>query len=278
MGVDVINNEKAIENIAMHWKVTDNDNQQTILTNDNTQQQICLVDTASAPDTIKHWQPSTVVIQCGAEKLLNQMKSALSPTNMTDVYGCSVSFAWSALFYFSPLWPSSVLLSALSAVGLIGLNGTFLYRTFLHPQDSALKKVFGATRKSQSNLVLGDWLMEDYDERLNQVQYFDEMSAEQQGIAVLGVGDALTMGSERGIAKNREQGTFDEFMGNVKRLGSATNLHQKNLPSLTIDDVTGEWMKSYRDAVNNRRIDLLAQVLNNCEGDKILMSVDDVDN
>merc|ERR1719229_720442 len=75
------------------------------------------------------------------------------------------------------------------------------------------------------------------------------------------------------------EGSFKDFMRNVKNLGSGSALHMKTLPELNIDDVSGNnWCKSYRDAVNNRRIDLIAQVLNNCEGDKILMSVDSIDN
>lgn len=220
------------------------------------------------------------------------MKSSLAPTNRTDVYGCSVSLAWSSLFFLSPLFPSNMLLSGMTAAGLLAMNGAFLFRTFMHPQDQALKKVFGATRKVKADLVLGDWLLEDYDERLNQVTYFDELSDNlyNQG-PMLGVGDALTkvadgdVGYEKDNARSaRDQiGTFDEFMKNVRNLGTGTMIHQKALPDLTIDDVSKSsdnngWMKSYRDAINDRRIDLLAQVLNNCEGDRILMSVNDIDN
>ena len=41
---------------------------------------------------------------------------------------------------------------------------------------------------------------------------------------------------------------------------------------------TDNWMSSYRDAVNNRRLDLLAHVLNNVEGDKIVMPITNIDN
>ena len=281
--VDVINNESALENLSCEWKVdASSQTKGMVLTNVNTQQQICLIDTHSAPETIKTWQPSTVVIQCGADKLLSQMKSSLSPTNRTDVYGCAVGLAWTAAFYVSPLWPANMFLSGLTATILAGLNGTFLFRTFMHPHDGALKKVFGATRKVKANLVLGDWLLEDYDERLNQVSYFDQMAenAKNSGMELLDVGGALTKTADGdGMGGRKESGaSFTEFMGNVQSMATGTMLHQKKLPDLNIDDVAGEWMKSYRDAVNNRRVDLLALVLNNCEGDKILMSVGDIDN
>ena len=70
------------------------------------------------------------------------MKSSLSPTNRTDVYGCSVSLAWSTAFFLSPLFPANMLLSSMTAAGLLALNGTFLFRTFMHPQDQVLKKVW----------------------------------------------------------------------------------------------------------------------------------------
>ncbi len=45
------------------------DKRGVILQNENTQQQIYLVKSVS-----KQWTPYTVVIQCGADKLLNQMR------------------------------------------------------------------------------------------------------------------------------------------------------------------------------------------------------------
>jgi len=273
-----------LENTACHWKVdaleTDG-SKGTVLTNTNTQQQICLIDAHSAPDTIKNWAPSTVVIQCGADKLLSQMKSSLAPTNRTDVYGCCVGLAWTAAFYASPLWPANLLLSTLTGSVLAGLNATFLFRTFMHPHDGMLKKVFGATKKVKANLVLGDWLLEDYDERLNQVSYFDQHAenAKETGMAMLADGNNALAATHDGMGGRKESsGTFKEFMNNAASVGTGTMIHQKKLDDLSLDDVAGDWMKSYRDAVNNRRVDLLAQVLNNCEGEKILMSVDDIDN
>lgn len=62
--VDVINNEDAINNINMNWKVNSGDNTKgIILQNENTMQEICLVDQGSAADTIKNWAPSTVVVK-----------------------------------------------------------------------------------------------------------------------------------------------------------------------------------------------------------------------
>merc|ERR1712060_892633 len=104
----------------------------------------------------------------------------------------------------------------------------------------------------------------------------------EDGVQMGDVGRALAKagsGDGDGMGGRKDSGTsFKEFMGNVQSMATGNMLHQKKLPDLSIDDVAGDWMKSYRDAVNNRRVDLLAQVLNNCEGEKILMSVDDIDN
>ncbi len=159
---------------------------------------------------------------------------------------------------------------------LLAINGTFLFRTFLHPSDQLLKNIFSSTRKMKCDLVLGDWLLDDYDERLNQVHYFDDLDTNINNTRLI----TDTIGSDEQITiGNNNNGSFNEFMNNVKNLGTGSVLHRKHLPELNIDDVSSkDWCKSYRDAVNNRRIDLLAQVLNNCEGDKILMCVDNVDN
>ena len=69
------------------------------------------------------------------------MKSTFSPTNRTDVYGCSVSLAWSTAFCLSSLFPSNMFLGTAVLGGLAALNGTFLFRTFMHPEDQSLKKV-----------------------------------------------------------------------------------------------------------------------------------------
>eukprot|EP01083_Nonionella_stella_P051199 135961_1 len=211
--VDVICNENALENIQMHWKVYSSGDvgKGVLLQNQNTQQEICLIDAHEAASLIKTWTPSTVVVQSGAEKLLSQMKSTFAPTNRTDVYGCSISVAWIALWFMSPLWPANALLA-----GLVGLNGTFLYRTFLHPQDQTLKKVFGAAKEMQSNVVLSDWLLEDYDERLNQVTYFNDLASNiESGQTMLCVGSSAL--SVKGKGDTRQvKATFNELMKNVK--------------------------------------------------------------
>ena len=45
--------------------------------NENTQHQICMIDSNNASGMISQWSPQTVVIQCGTERLLTQMKSAI---------------------------------------------------------------------------------------------------------------------------------------------------------------------------------------------------------
>eukprot|EP01084_Bolivina_argentea_P214078 363497_1 len=279
--VDVLCNEKTVENINMQWKIiSDEKTKGVILENENTSQQICLVDIEHASDNINSWSPTTVVMQCGAEKLLSQMKSTFAPTNRTDVYGCGISLGWTSAFYLSPLFPSNPFIGFCTATALAVINMTFLFRTFMHPQDQLLKKVFSSTRKMKCDLVLGDWLLDDYDERLNQVNFFDDLGSNISNIRLLNVGDAMTSVADGDghIKPQNDNGSFKEFMKNVKNLGSGSTLHRKNLPELNIDDVSGDWCKSYRDAINNRRIDLIAHVLNNCDGDKILMSVDNIDN
>merc|ERR1740123_1822864 len=108
------------------------------------------------------------------------MRSAWAPTNRTDVYGCGVALAWSTAWVISPLWPAAVVAQLLASSALLAANATFLARTFLHPKDQSLKKAFAAIRKHKAALVLGDWLATDYDERLNQVQYFDELASDLQ--------------------------------------------------------------------------------------------------
>jgi len=264
--VDVLCSERQLEATKMHWKPADGEGHGLCLENEDTAQRLVVVDAADAPSAIKQWAPSTVVVQCGAERLLHSVQSAMAPTNSTDVYGCCVATAWSAALFASPLWPSSAPLAVATGTALLALNALFWGRTFVHPEDQKMKKLFAAVRGAKSNLVLGDWLQDDYDERLHQVQPFDDLSRNLEAAPML---TAEGKGSDS---------TFEEFMRSVRNLGS-TSVQQQSLPELTMDDVAKDgWMTSFRDVVNNRRVDLIAHVLNNCEGDRILMAVDDVDN
>eukprot|EP01084_Bolivina_argentea_P034946 64752_1 len=95
------------------------------------------------------------------------------------------------------------------------------------------------------------WLLDDYDERLNQVNYFDDFGSNVSNTRLLNVGDAMKSVADDDIKQQNDNGSFNEFMKNVKNGGGST-LHRKNLPKLNTDDVSGNWCKSYRDAVNNR--------------------------
>ena len=74
---DVICNGKTIKNYAnMEWKQRSSENGKgLLLENENTQQQIYLIDSNNASEMISQWSPQKVVIHCGAERLLTQMKS-----------------------------------------------------------------------------------------------------------------------------------------------------------------------------------------------------------
>ncbi len=53
-----------IETLILFYKLY-NIKKGVILENENTSQQICLVDIEHASDNISNWWPTTVVIQCG---------------------------------------------------------------------------------------------------------------------------------------------------------------------------------------------------------------------
>lgn len=69
--VDIICNEEKLENIDMKWKVNIGDTTNGImLINENTQQEICLVEQSNAYDVIKNWSPNTVVVKYLLHSLL----------------------------------------------------------------------------------------------------------------------------------------------------------------------------------------------------------------
>merc|ERR1719319_341101 len=120
----------------------------------------------------------------------------------------------------SPWWPAHIVSQLLACSAMFVANGTFLARTFLHPKDSALKKVFGAVRGAKCSLVLGDWLATDYDERLNQVQYFDALAVDlQKGGAELSLTTKDGEGGENGNGRGQ---SLSEFVSAVKNVPVGT--------------------------------------------------------
>jgi len=190
--------------------------------------------------------------------------------------GCAIALTWSSLWFISPFWPSSMLLSTLCSIGLIGANSTFIYNTFFKPRDRHLKEAFATCRKLQCNVVLGDWLSDDYDERIHQVKHFDEIGCKIHKPAKL-LFSSYSNESKHNDSTN--ESTFHKIYYNLKHKVENYDSYLPHEETLTLDDaLRGNWVTSYRDAINNRRLDLLACVLNNVEGSKILMAVNKIDN
>ena len=92
------------------------------------------------------------------------------------MYGCFVGLAWSVTWSMSEYWPQDSVFSLIFGASLIGLNATSFYRTFFHTNDNSFKSAFAACRNIECNVVLGDWLYDDYDERQHTVEPFDEIA------------------------------------------------------------------------------------------------------
>ena len=111
---------------------------------------------------------------CGAEKLLYSVRNKFAPSSRTDLYGTAVGLAWTGLWMISDYWPTEGFLSFPLGTALLAVNGISIYRTFFHHHDSQYKAAFAACREAECNVVLGDWLHDDYDERQHVAQQFDE--------------------------------------------------------------------------------------------------------
>lgn len=62
---------------------------------------------------------------------------------------------------------------------MVAMNSVFIYRTFFDKQNLEMYNILKLCRKYGSNIVLGDWLSEDYDERMNQISTFDKMGRKE---------------------------------------------------------------------------------------------------
>ena len=139
----------------------------------------------------------------------------LSPTHKVDVHGCIASLGWSVAFYYSPFWPVFAPYQMGSILGLGMLNTLFIYRTFFSTENLNLKKAFRACRDERVNVILGDWLKDDYDEKLTHIKLFDDIAKEvNQGIR-----DLQHTQSVYGHAEVKHENVFWNFIkGNVKSL------------------------------------------------------------
>ena len=265
--VDILGTEEAIENIDMKWEeIGKQSNGGILFRNNETMQELLICNVQYCDKIISEWTPNTVIMQFGAERNLNSVRSNLSSTSNTDVYGCIVSLAWSTLYFMNV--PSSMLLQAVITPTIIGLNSLFIYRTFFDRKEALIKKLFKKCRDNKCSIIFADWLYDDYDERLNQISNYDNIS--------------LNLNNPRNIKKitsNLDDNSvlkkgINDLASKIMEYNTNNSLKKKYFDEMTND----EWMVTFRDAVNNTRINLISHVIHNSNGDRMLMCVDDIDN
>ncbi|ETO01236.1 hypothetical protein RFI_36204, partial [Reticulomyxa filosa] len=249
--VDVLGNENALKNTNFEWKEGTTQGNEITLTHPHRNQQVILCTEQNAAK-----------FQRGAELLLSNLTHRFSPTFLTDLNGCALASAWSAAFYLSPLWPEATFASGLLGLGLLAVNYRLWSDVTFSKKD--LKQAFKQCRKNQCNVVLGDWMAEDYEERKDYLKRFDDFATSSQH----------SKPTSPGLAVNNISTTN---LNTSPALEYVKSLVSQPKAQLDVNAKEKDVIRTYHDALLNRRIDVFAHVINNVEGEKIVVPIRDID-
>lgn len=193
----------------------------------------------------------TVVLQHSAEKHLDSFHKPWSPTNRLAANGCFMATVWSAALLMQGDWapflsiPDAMVGQYFCYLGLIGLNVGAYYNTFFRPENRTLKGVAAKVREHQKDVVFGDWIAEDVNERIfhnTDRDYVVELDRHYEDIT----------------RSDRIVQWMQETLGTKKFPENPTNEP-----------------RTYEEAVQQKRIDVLAHTLNNCYGNNIVVGLQD---
>jgi len=155
--------------------------------------------------------------------------------------------------------------SGLVGVGLLFANYRLWNEVLMSHGD--LKSAFKQCRKLQCNVVLGDWMADDYEERKNYVGAFDEFAGQ-------------THSGNRKIStptSDDDQSHMLTHANTSPALEYLKSMYKKSNLKLDTNTKQKDEIKTYQDAIISRRIDLMAHVINNVEGEKIVVPIRTVD-
>jgi len=246
---DVMGNPQAIGNWKFDWEVIESKDNGTVLENKRRGMKITIVPSSEGAQRIDEINPDTVIFSYAADKNLKTVKRPWSARGINDRYGIPVILGWSFLTVYASWFPTSPIWASAIYAALGAINLSYWRWVCFMPEDMALKGALRICREQDKKVVFGDWLEEDYDERYFRSQGQDEAAQLQAKI-----------------------GGFYPWQSAVRRYMHRVSQFFANLPINPARPVkspdcvdSSVYPETYRDVVNMKRTDILANVLNNVE-------------
>merc|ERR1719461_81808 len=217
-----------------------------LLENPETGQTLTIVTSNNGDKALKTLQPDTAAFQWASDKVLNTVDYPWSATSFADQRGCLLALGWSYVFVHSAYFPITVPAQVAAYSLLAACNFHWLRKTYFEKDDWYLKMQMKTCRKQQCKVIFGDWLEEDYDER-----YFH---TRQNDAAAAGHGHP-----------GEWQPKSAELMNYITKTiaNSPLNVFREKAP---VDDaLSPDFPRTYRDAINLKRLDIFAHSLNSAQ-------------
>lgn len=210
---------------------------------------ITIVPSSGGANAINETNADTIVFSYAADKNLKNVKNPWSARGINDRYGIPVILGWSFLTVYASWFPTNPILASTIYAALGAINLSYWRWVCFMPEDMALKGALKVCREQEKKVVFGDWLEEDYDERYFRSQGQDEAAQLQAKIG----GFYPWQSSVR-----RYMHTVTEFFAKHP-INPARQIKSPDFVDSSV------YPETYRDVVNMKRTDILANVLNNVE-------------
>jgi len=251
--VDVMGNPQAIANTKMDFEketeaqVTHN---AIKLVNKRRGQTVFIVPQSSVPSAISHFKPDTTVFSYAADKNIDTVHKIWNSRSVDDRYVFMCTLAWGGLFYMGPFFPTDPVTASVVLAGQAALHTAHAIWVYAMPETLQLKRALAACRSQKQKVVFADWLEEDYDERYFRSQGHDEAAR----LSGRGNSGFYPWKSQLSRAMGFLRDCVEESPLNpARKTKNVNHVHSDSFP------------ETYRDVINLKRVDILANVVNNVE-------------
>lgn len=256
--VDVNYTDAINENDVYDWTVTDEkiiSGKHFVLVNRSTKARLVVCNFADCKEVIdKTPDIDTCAMMHCADVILTSVDNYFSPKSRNDFDFMQLCMGWNFLAWYGG-WAGLPCYFALSAMAFT--------RTYLLPEQLRKKHLFKTCREKELHVVLADWLTPDWIERELHTADHD-IAAVAERYNMYGVGNTAMRGEfivEGGWLK----GQWLKLKIQLELRGLMNTRWSKLANSEEVENA--KYPKTYAEAVQNKRIDIVSHTVNNMESE-----------
>jgi len=265
--VDVNYTDAINENDVYDWETTTEQipmkGTHYILYNRTTDSKILICSMEDTKEAIDKFDGvDTCALMLAADTLLSSMDSPLSPLSRNDTELLQIGIGWSVFAYCA-------MTSVPVCWSIYGATAFQFLRTYFQPYHMRMKTIMKACREKELHVVFGDWLGPDLVER--------ELHTSDQDITAIAERyNMFAMGNDSAngeflIEGNTLKANWYKFLIDLELRGI---LNSRKTKISTLDQFEAEgYPKTYAEAIQDKRLDLLAHTVNNMETNRAVVGV-----